>query len=196
MIIADVIRGEVRLRTRGRAEVEREREAFDALIEREGLVARLRDDGGRVPMVELETEDDLRLHGRRARLNEPRTRQLACILDLREGDDLLRETAAFGVDWEAGQLAVPLLAPLLAKKRAALALFDELEARLESRLNDRAPSVKSAYIAALREEMASDPRFQDRTWFYAGVEWLARPEHARRVIDAHVFKTPLARIQA
>ncbi|MFO0557556.1 MAG: RNA ligase [Polyangiales bacterium] len=288
LIIADVIRGEVRLRTRGRAEVEWEREAFDALVERdyptlrdriareplveshsilleftladrpqvlrydrskltlvglvhkervepvvdlsieealaqrlglelaplvavespealrsvqssigrEGLVARFHDESGRVRMVKLKSEDYLRLHGLRARLNEPRTRQLACILDLREDEDFLRETAAFGLDWEAAQFALPLLAPLLAKKRAALALFDELKARLEPWLSDRAPSAKSAYIAALREVMASDPRFQDRAWFYAGVEWFVRPEQARMVIDAHVFNEPLARIQA
>ncbi len=288
LIIADLIRGELRLRTRGRPEVEWERAAFDALVEREhpqlrarlaneplieahsilfefaladrplvlrydrssltlvrlvhkqrieavddkeveaalarrlgveiapevlvrsldelrevrgakgreGLVARFRDDEGRTRMLKLKSEDFLRLHGLRARLNEPRTRQIACILDLREDGDFLRETARYGLDWEAAQMAVPLLAPLLAEKRALLARLDALKAELEPWLQQRDPRAKAAYIARLRELCASDPRFGHSMWFYAGVEWFARPAQARMVIDAHVFNEPLARIQA
>lgn len=288
LIIADVIRGEVRLRTRGRAEVEWERTAFDALLEREypqlrerlarepmieehsilieltlaerplvvrygrskltlvglvhkqriepmdnvrveeevaarlgldlaplvnlrstdelrdvqrstgreGLVARFRDDEGRVRMLKLKSDDFIRLHGLRARLNEPRTRQLACILDLREDDDFLRKTAKYGLDWEAAQMAVPLLSPLLAEKRAALVLFDELKAALEPHLGARAQSAKPEFIRALRAWIASDPRYAHKMWFYAGVEWFVRPETAHAVIDAHVFNEPITRIQA
>lgn len=288
LIIADVIRGDVRLRTRGRSEVEWERAAFDALLEREypqlrerlarepmieehsilieltladrplvlrydrskltlvglvhkqriepmdnvrveeevaarlgldlaplvnlrstdelrdvqrstgreGLVARFRDDDGRVRMLKLKSADFIRLHGLRARLNEPRTRQLACILDLREDDDFLRKTAKYGLDWEAAQMAAPLLSPLLAEKRAALVLFEELKAALEPHLGARAQSAKPEYIRALRAWIANDPRYSHKMWFYAGVEWFVRPETAHVVIDAHVFNEPLTRIQA
>lgn len=240
LIIADLVRGELRFRTRGRAQVEWERAAFDALVEsvyptlrarlaaeplirdhsilfeytlaerplvlryerstltlvglvhkarieplddvaledalaarlglevappvelrsiddlqdvqrargREGLVARFRDEQGRVQMIKLKSADFIRLHGLRARLNESRTRQLACILDLREDGDFLQKTARFGLDWEAAQMAAPFLAPLLAARRAALARFEKLEVELETHLADRAPTAKGAYVRA------------------------------------------------
>ncbi len=50
LIIADLIRGELRLRTRGRPEVEWERDAFDALLARE--YPRLRERLSQEPMIE------------------------------------------------------------------------------------------------------------------------------------------------
>ncbi len=287
LVIADLIRGELRLRTRGRPEVEWERDAFDALLAREyprlrerlsqepmieehsilmelslverplvvryerstltlvglvhkeriepvidvaveeavaarlgleiaplvtvrshdelleiqgvkgreGLVARFRDgEGGPALMLKLKSADFFRLHGLRARLNESRVRQIALILDLREEDDFLRMTAKYGLDWEAAQMARPFLAPLIAKKREALALFDALKALVEPALGDRQDSAKPAYVRRLREVMASDARVSDKMWFYAGIEWFVRPERARIVIDSNLFGETIVRI--
>ncbi len=287
LIIADVIRGEVRMRTRGRAEVEWERDAFESLVRseypalrerlareplieahsilleftladrpqvlrydrsmltlvgvvhkqrieplddvaveqalgerlglevaplvtvrsfedlqevqrskgREGLVARFRDDDGRVRMLKLKSQDFIRLHGLRARLNAPRTRQIACILDLREEEDFLRKTARFGLDWEAAQMAIPLLTSVLAKKRAMVAQFEEFKQLIEPWLNQREERAKSAYVQRVRELMASDPRFEHKSWLFAAIEWFVRPEQALMVIDSVVFDEPLTRIR-
>jgi hypothetical protein len=290
LIIADVIRGEVRLRTRGRPGVEWERDAFESLLAREypdlrarlarepairahsiliectlverplvlrydrskltfvglvhkqriepvidvaveeavaarlgldiaplvtvgspeelqdvqrakgreGLVARFRDGDGpdaRTLMLKLKSSDFFRLHGLRARLNESRVRQIAIILDLREEDDFLRMTAKYGLDWEAAQMALPFVAPLVAKKREALALFDALKALVEPALGDRDESAKPAYVRRLREVMASDPRFAHKMWFYAGIEWFVRPARARMVLDSNLFDETLVRVQ-
>lgn len=290
LIIADVIRGEVRLRTRGRPTVEWERDAFESLLAREypelrerlarepmirehsiliecalverplviryeqskltlvglvhkqriepvidvaveeavaarlglevaplvtvnspeelqeiqrakgreGLVARFRDGEGeasRTLMVKLKSLDFFRLHGLRARLNEPRVRQIALILDLREEDDFLRMTAKYGLDWEAAQMALPFLSPMLAKRREAHLLFDALKTLLAPSLGERSASDKPAYVRRLREIMASDARFSHKMWFYAGVEWFVRPEQARIVVDSNLFDEPITRIQ-
>jgi hypothetical protein len=162
---------------------------------REGLVARFRAPDGAVVMLKLKSEDFMRPHGLRSRLNEPRLKQLACMLDLREDGDFLRALAPYGLDWEAAEMARPILAPWLAKKRARHARFDALKDALAPHLGQRDARDKAGYVARLRALIAADPSLSEPFWFFAGVEHFVRPHLARLVIDAYVFDEPLARVQ-